>query len=328
MSSNDLNQSNNKHPDLIGSFYIAIAERTLPQWIATSRKWQYYHIYSQHHEVELEYLYDKHYLIYRKCKKYVVRLYKYGIERPLALPRLLTIPVIEEERWSRPLAVISCTLAPLFVGCIFLLHCDESEDFMLKILIISGGIGILLGILAFLNTESARPPHRFLWLWLAGGFFMSIVWFYIVADQLVTSLEMLGAIFHINPTILGLTVLAWGNSIGDLVADIALVCSGRNGVQIAIAGCYAGPLFNTVIGLGLSLAVACWSSYPEPLTISDEDGSLFFIIGFLAAGLAWALIMIPLKGMRLSRSFGAGLVLLYCGFLATGMCYGMGWILR
>jgi sodium/potassium/calcium exchanger 6 len=62
--------------------------------------------------------------------------------------------------------------------------------------------------------------------------------------------------------------------------------------------------------------------------ISDDDGSLFFIIGFLVAGLAWALIMIPLKGRRLSRSFGAGLVLLYCGFLATGMCYAMGWILR
>jgi sodium/potassium/calcium exchanger 6 len=323
-----LNNPVDKVSDLLGPFSVAMSECALPQWAATTSKWCYYHPQRQDHEVELEYFYDKHYAIYRKCKRRFIFLYKYGIERPLAVPRLLTIPVIEEERWSRPLAVTSCTLAPLFIGCILLFHCHEGQASTYTILEVSGGIGILLGALAFCNTENARPPQRFIWLWLAGGFFMSIVWFYVVADQLVVCLEMLGAILNINPTILGLTVLAWGNSVGDLVADVALAFRGRSGVQIVIAGCYAGPLFNTVIGLGLSLAVACWTSYPEPLMISDDDGSLFFIIGFLVAGLAWALIMIPLKGKRLSRSLGAGLVLLYCGFLATGMCYAMGWIWR
>lgn len=155
---------------------------------------------------------------------------------------------------------------------------------------------------------------------------MSIIWFYLVADELVASLESLGDLFSISPAILGLTVLAWGNSVGDLVADLVLACSGPDGVQIAISGCYAGPLFNLLVGLGLSLVVGCWRSRPEPLLIADKDDSLFYIIGFLAAGIVWALVIMPLKGMRLSRSFGFGLILLYCSFLFMGICYVMGWI--
>ncbi|KAI5067349.1 hypothetical protein GOP47_0017877 [Adiantum capillus-veneris] len=289
-----------------------------------------YHVHTQDLEVELEYYLENSSsnVAIAKCKSYALFVYKYGIEWPLAVPRLLTIPVVEEERWCRPLAVISCCLAPLLLAGLYLLESNSSAVSLGVILGVSGGIGIFLGLLALLSTENTKPPRRFLWLWLAGGFIMSIVWFYIVADQLVGSLETLGSIFEIDPAILGLTVLAWGNSIGDLVADLALACSGRDGVQIAISGCYAGPLFNTVVGLGLSLVVACSRAYPEPLFVADDDGSLFFIIGFLGAGLAWALVMMPLKGMRLSRSLGAGLVVVYCSFLATGMCYAMGWILR
>ncbi|MCO5572341.1 hypothetical protein L7F22_026094 [Adiantum nelumboides] len=289
-----------------------------------------YHVHSQDLEVELEYYIanSSSNVAIAKCKNYALVVYKYGIEWPLAVPRRLTIPVVEEERWNRPIAIISCSTAPLFLAGIYLAESNSSAGSIGVTLGISAGIGIFLGSVALFNTENTKPPQRFLWLWLAGGFIMSIVWFFIVADQLVESLETLGSIFDINPTILGLTVLAWGNSIGDLVADLALACSGRDGVQIAISGCYAGPLFNTVVGLGLSLVVACSKTYPEPLFIADDDGSLFFIIGFLGAGLAWALVMMPLQGMQLSRSFGAGLVIVYCGFLVTGMCYAMGWILR
>lgn len=305
-------------------------ESSLPYWSKSQEQDHLYHLHSQEIEIELEYYLENtsYSIAIAKCKDYVTLVYKYGIEWPLAVPRRLTIPVVEEERWSRPLAITSCILAPLFVGALYIVQSNRSKEAIQVVLGLSGPIGIVLGLLAFFSTENSRPPGRCLWAWLSGGFFMSIVWFYLIADQLVSSLEFLGAVFEINPAILGLTVLAWGNSIGDLVADLALACSGRDGVQIAISGCYAGPLFNTVVGLGLSLVVACSRSYPEPLFIADDDGSLFFIIGFLGAGLAWALIMMPLKGMRLSRSFGAGLVLVYCGFLATGVCYAMGWILR
>ena len=155
---------------------------------------------------------------------------------------------------------------------------------------------------------------------------MSIIWFYLVANELVATLESLGAVFNIDSSILGLTVLAWGNSIGDFVANLILACNGRNGVQIAIAGCYAGPLFNIVVGLGLSLVVVSWKSSPDPFLVTGNDDDVFYMIGFFTVGLIWGLIIMSLRSMRLGRVYGFGLILLYCCFLIVGLAYTMGWI--
>lgn len=308
----------------------ATEESSLPQWadVYQAQEHPHYHVHSQQLEAEVERLWENQneHSFGAKLKHWLLLFYKYCIQWPLALPRRLTIPIVEEGRWSRPVAITSCILAPLFVAGVWAFRYSDSTTSRLLILGIGGGLGILLGLLAFFNTDNARQPERCLWLWLAGGFLMSIVWFYLVADALVTSLESLGTLFSIRPAILGFTLLAWGNSVGDLVADVALACNGRDGVQIAISGCYAGPLFNTVVGLGLSLVVGCWRSSPEPLLLASNDATLYYVIGFLAAALAWALVIMPLKGMRLSRSFGLVLILLYGSFLVTGLCYLMGWI--
>ena len=44
------------------------------------------------------------------------------------------------------------------------------------------------------------------------------------------------------------------------------------GIQISVSGCFAKPLFNVVVRLGISLVIACYRSRPEPLLFSDDDG--------------------------------------------------------
>ena len=51
-------------------------------------------------------------------------------------------------------------------------------------------------------------------------------------------------------TLLALTVLAWGNSIGDYMANTSIAKKGF--AEMALTGCFAAPLFNNVLGLGLS----------------------------------------------------------------------------
>eukprot|EP00054_Salpingoeca_dolichothecata_P026520 m.190065 g.190065 ORF g.190065 m.190065 type:complete len:68 (+) comp25681_c0_seq11:19-222(+) len=46
------------------------------------------------------------------------------------------------------------------------------------------------------------------------GFIVSVIWIYIVANEIVNLLQTLGRLVGIGDAILGLTVLAWGNSIG------------------------------------------------------------------------------------------------------------------
>ncbi|XP_056177433.1 cation/calcium exchanger 1 isoform X2 [Syzygium oleosum] len=238
------------------------------------------------------------------------------LELPLQLPRKLTIPIVKEERWSKPYAVISVTLAPILLAAL----CNSQRDNVkfrssTVTYLIAGLIGLVLGNLAHVTTKKSNPPKKCLFPWLAAGFLMSVTWTFIIAEELVSLLVSVGIIFGISPSILGLTVLAWGNSLGDLIANVAMaVNGGADGVQIAISGCYAGPMFNTLIGLGLSLVFQSWSKYPNSYEIPG-DNSLYETLGFLMSGLLWALVVVPKKNMRLDRFLGWGLLAIYSCFL-------------
>ena len=56
---------------------------------------------------------------------------------------------------------------------------------------------------------------------------MSVLWIYTLADEIVGILRAVGIVADIDAAVLGLTVLAWGNSIGDLITDCALAKAGR-----------------------------------------------------------------------------------------------------
>ncbi len=55
---------------------------------------------------------------------------------------------------------------------------------------------------------------------------LSIFWIYIIANELVSFLQSIGYILNVSRIILGATVLAWGNSIGDMVADVLMARQG------------------------------------------------------------------------------------------------------
>ena len=68
---------------------------------------------------------------------------------------------------------------------------------------------------------------------------------------------------------MGLTFLAWANSVGDLVADISLAKVGK--AKTAVAACFGTPLLNLLVGLGLGCLIAI-------LTVPGrEDGVALFV---------------------------------------------------
>lgn len=236
------------------------------------------------------------------------------LEFPLMLPRRLTIPIIDEERWSKGYAVCSVTLAPLLLAFLWNRIYDGGQLGQDLIYICSAIVGCVLGVIAFMSTKVDQPPQKMLLPWVLGGFFMSIIWFYMVANELVALLVSLGLIFQVNSAILALTVLAWGNSMGDLMSNVAIAMNGADGVQIAISGCYAGPMFNTLVGLGVSMLIGSWSKRPDPYIIARDSG-LLCNLGFIVIGLVWSLVVLPRNQMKPNKVLGIGLIGIYSVFL-------------
>ncbi|TKY46337.1 Cation/calcium exchanger 1 [Spatholobus suberectus] len=247
------------------------------------------------------------------------------LELPLCLPRKLTIPVVSEDGWSKPYAVISVTLAPVLFAALCNTQMENvSSRSSLVAYLTAALIGIIFGNMACVTTKSTSPPRKCLFPWLAGGFSMSVTWTYIIAEELVSLLVALGNVIGVSPSILGLTVLAWGNSLGDLIANGAMAKNGgADGAQIAVSGCYAGPMFNILMGLGLPLVLSAWSEYPESYVIPN-DPSLYGTLLFLMGGVLWALVILPKKNMKLDRSLGAGLLTIYLCFLFIRMAMAIG----
>lgn len=85
------------------------------------------------------------------------------------------------------------------------------------------------------------------------GFVIAATWIDAVADKLVALLEFLGVTLRIPNSIMGLTILAWGNSMADLSANVTMARKGL--ANMAITACFAGPVFNILIGLGAGFGV-------------------------------------------------------------------------
>jgi sodium/potassium/calcium exchanger 6 len=47
-------------------------------------------------------------------------------------------------------------------------------------------------------------------------------------------------------------------------------------------------------------------------------------VGFLFAGLAWALVVVPARGMRLDRVYGVGLIAIYLAFFGIRVLDSLG----
>jgi len=101
---------------------------------------------------------------------------------------------------------------------------------------------------------------------------------YFLANVIVDLLVLFGLITGISTSLLGLTVLSWGNSVGDAIASISISKSGYG--EMAITGCVAGPVFNLLLGLGLTLLWAHTGAEDgiEFKVVDAQSRATFFII--------------------------------------------------
>lgn len=131
----------------------------------------------------------------------------------------------EDHGWNRWLLILQIFTGPLFSVFIVWANMAEDLDNPNKVLLMAVLISlvcslVMLAILLLTTTPDRRPKYHFLFCFL--GFVIAIAWISTIAGEVVGVLKTLGVILDISEAILGLTIFAVGNSVGDLVADVTV----------------------------------------------------------------------------------------------------------
>lgn len=213
---------------------------------------------------------------------------------PCVMAVKATVPVVEASSYSRHWLAVSLLLSPLFV-CFYL-----QEISMMRIAF-AIGVGLLLSGVGWLGTEHLVEEDdvdnntQGAPTWACGspfpigaalvavyGFGVTAMWIDVFASEIVGILHFLGVLASIDPAVLGVTVLAWGNSLTDLVANMSMAGKSTKGTSMAMTACFAGPLFNMLIGLGAGF----WALLAD----TKQTWTAVGFNGVIAVGCAFSII--------------------------------------
>ncbi|KAL4158158.1 hypothetical protein PRNP1_003937 [Phytophthora ramorum] len=230
----------------------------------------------------------------------------------LVLARDITVPLFDDESWSRPMACLSPVTVPLLVALTSgYANADIGGDRhsyhvpLWQAIAVVGGC--MSGIVSFFTHRSHAPRSlKASSLLLSLAFVACVCWIYAVANELMSLLVAVGYITHASNSLLGLTVLAWGNSVGDLITDVSVARAGFP--QMAIAGCFGGPVFNILLGFGLPMAYAFVCGRSEELSL---DIHAWISLGFLFVSLTSSLLVFRHHKYRCPPWYGKVLMIYY-----------------
>lgn len=158
---------------------------------------------------------------------------------PMNIPLFLTIPT---TRWNRALALASLVLGWPVIFAALNMTTKMIPKIGVPYLSVFAIAAALLMVFLFFLTRNESPP-KFRLIFLAWGFVICVAWNYMIANEVVNVLQAVGRILSIADILLGATILTWGNSVSDFVADSSLAYSGQ--ARVAMGALYGGPMFST-----------------------------------------------------------------------------------
>ncbi|KAL5037831.1 hypothetical protein RTP6_005203 [Batrachochytrium dendrobatidis] len=174
------------------------------------------------------------------------------------------------------------------------------------------GVSIIFGIVLSALTwwmVIPRISSRWILVFLAVmGFGVSMLFVATVSNELIGLLEAIGVLSGLSPTILGLTLFALGNSIGELVTNIQIARMGYP--TMAIGACYGGPMLNIVLGVGVSSLYMVIKT-GHAVRIPTMDMTFWITSWGLYVGLVVGLVMAIYNRFQVNERFGMTLLGMY-----------------
>ncbi|XP_046594256.1 putative sodium/calcium exchanger 7 [Neodiprion lecontei] len=242
---------------------------------------------------------------------------------PMAFLQFL-IPVVNQTAvkrgWSKLLNCTQLCITPVAITFLFDVWSYSIGPVPLYGLVLV--LGISGGVFVFLTTDLDRVPkfhNAFAFL----GFFAAMAVVYLIAKEVYSVLHTIGTALKISDSTLGMMFLAWGNSIGDLISNVAIAKRGYP--RMGFAACFGGPLFNTLLGMGLTYGIAA-AKHDDLRTHVRASAMGPGCIAFLLCSLMASASYLTTTGYLARRSYGFMLYSIYFMFMLICILSEIGFI--
>lgn len=247
-------------------------------------------------------------------------------ELPFTTLRKCTVPIPCDGHYVRALVALALVLSPpwlvYYLGHSGLYDVWSHVPWYWLLLIMSSFAAAALAVLRLapggdgsMTLAVATPIALY-------GFLIASTWIDMIASALVQLLNFVGIVLRIPGPIVGLTILAWGNSMGDLSADVTMARKGLG--NMAMTACFAGPVFNVLVGLGLG-----FGALEAKMGQSKDDvvvgSSVVTGFGFLLVNVVFILVVGLVlgdrrsDGARIGKGYGYGALGLYVVYVLTAI---------
>uniref|UniRef100_A0AC35UH19 Na_Ca_ex domain-containing protein n=1 Tax=Rhabditophanes sp. KR3021 TaxID=114890 RepID=A0AC35UH19_9BILA len=234
------------------------------------------------------------------------------IKQPIFLAFNITNPGSNE--YNKCLTAIQVLICPLiFLTC-----------FQISLIVPSYGgpgiwayvlvISIIASVVIFYFTDESKEPHYYKILNTFAGFAMSISFIYAVATEIVGIAGLLGLISGMSHEIIGLTVLAWSNSVGDLFSDTAIA---KKYPRIGFTSATGGVLFNILFGFGLPFLIAVIQGKEITLQFTTVTKVL---LAFVSLSFFYSFcVLVLIRKFKVDKFYAVGLFVIYGAFIVSAI---------
>ena len=239
---------------------------------------------------------------------------------PIIVLLRLCVPVVSDELpkdgWSRPVSTMQMLILPVVVSAAFMSRhvLPTDGEWVWAVAVIGGGLllGATLAVIMWVYTEDETPPRWHKYMCFV-GFAAAVLFIYMTAAEIVNIILAFGVVFEVGNFSLGVSILAIGIGMQDLVSNIGVARAGYP--NMAASACIGAPLLNILLGLGVcAIAGNAFVANPYPLSLSTQLlVCLFFLLGSVALAVSFMLFY----DYRADFSMGALLVSLYVVFLVV-----------
>jgi sodium/potassium/calcium exchanger 6 len=179
-------------------------------------------------------------------------------------------------------------------------------------------LGTIVAITVYLFTKFEEiPKYHSVFGYL--GFVVSVAWIYGMANEVVDLLQAIGIMLDLSDAILGLTVLAWGNSLGDLIANVSMARQGFP--RMGISACFGGPLLNLLLGIGLPYTILL-ASNGESLPL-EYSRMVTLLYSTITLSLISTVLILLVNNFETKRYHGLFLITVYMTYVILAILIEM-----